>query len=519
VLIWSDSSHLLWTKLSRHLCVFANGRGDLSMLLPPLRLPDAGPGDLRRSLGEAFEVMDAYNDVHATRSHSRIHYVSDELLEAVYAGAGKGLQLGATPTSGDYIYPVGNMVDLAGGMLKSKRHARSKFMRDYPDHRIETLEDQHLPACLALLDAWQHHANDVHEGQLSEDDSHVPTTVLRQSEASACRLALRNHRELKLKGLVLFVGETLVGFTLGEALSPAQASILIEKTHPDYHGAAQFIFSEFCRLCWANYPQINVGDDWGIPTLRFTKESYRPSRRLNKYMLARPVGVKRVFACHTMRRNAMSEPMNDRRGVQAGAGGPTGQPSRLTIRRAVLADVQDILTIEHCCFELPDAFSRRQIRDLITNDRVICRVAVVDEMVAAWCVGFARQFRHHRSGRIYNLAVDPNFRGRGVAKKLLKHVVDELAQLGSRYIYLEVRSDNSPAVRLYEQFGFRAMRPLRNYYGERLDGMSMRMTISEETAKAQPAREEAAAYIGDPLAPMPSETGAAVAVPAPIITH
>ena len=34
-----------------------------------------------------------------------------------------------------------------------------------------------------------------------------------------------------------------------------------------------------------------MGDDWGIPTLRFTKQSYRPTRTPAKYVLTRPVAA------------------------------------------------------------------------------------------------------------------------------------------------------------------------------------------------------------------------------------
>src|SRR5579875_3748016 len=33
---WRNSLHLSWTVLAGHLCVFANGSGDLTMLMPPV---------------------------------------------------------------------------------------------------------------------------------------------------------------------------------------------------------------------------------------------------------------------------------------------------------------------------------------------------------------------------------------------------------------------------------------------------------------------------------------------------
>lgn len=309
VYIWRAAMRVWWTRRHQHICLFANGSADLTMLAPPIPEPGASPDGLRRALEEAFEIMDAYNAGHdGACAGSRIEYVSDEMLERISGVCGDGLQLSAGPMSGDYLYRVGDMIDLPGGFFRSKRRLRLKFLRENPDWHVEPLGDEHTASCLELLGVWQQHANAKHEGQLTEDESGTWTEVLRRRETSACELALRHREALGLKGMVLYSGPRLVGFTLGERLSPAQASIVIEKTHPECEGAPQFIFSEFCRLFWRDYPEINVGDDWGIPTLRFTKESYHPSRRLNKYVLARPAPAERFISVSPRTAGCLSEP-------------------------------------------------------------------------------------------------------------------------------------------------------------------------------------------------------------------
>lgn len=284
--IWSASLKLYWAVRHRHLCLFANGTGDLTMLVPPMPEPGAGPDDLGRCLADCFAIMDEYNDRHSHRSRSRIEYVSEELLARLRASPGFDLE--AAPMGGDYIYDMARMIDLAGGGLKSKRSARNKFLRDYPDHRTELLTPAHRQACLALLLRWQRHVESKYGNEPPATEA-TGTHVLRRREVAACEFALDHMCALNLKGMGLFVGRELVGFTLGEELTPRQASILIEKTHPDFPGAPQVIFSEFCRQCWAGYPECNAGDDCGMPSLQFTKESYRPVARLHKYSLARRV--------------------------------------------------------------------------------------------------------------------------------------------------------------------------------------------------------------------------------------
>ena len=283
--IWSASLKIYWQRIQGHLCIFANGTGDLTLLAPPLPEPGATADDLALCLRECFATMDRYNDRFSDRSHSRIEYVSESLLARMRAAPGFDLE--AVPMSADYVYDMARMIDLAGGPLQSKRSARARFMRRFPDHRTEPLRPEHRQACVALLLRWQKRTEEKFGAEPPSTESTSPG-VLRRREVAACEFALDSMDRLGLKGLALFVGAELVGFTLGEALTSRQASVLIEKTHPDFVGAPQYIFSEFCRQCWADYPECNAGDDCGMPSLQFTKETYRPIRRLNKYCLARP---------------------------------------------------------------------------------------------------------------------------------------------------------------------------------------------------------------------------------------
>src|SRR6185503_10725819 len=66
---WRNSLRILWRELHGHLCVFANGTGDLTLLMPPIG--DTG-GD--RALSAAFDLMNDYNAVHGVPDRSRVEY-------------------------------------------------------------------------------------------------------------------------------------------------------------------------------------------------------------------------------------------------------------------------------------------------------------------------------------------------------------------------------------------------------------------------------------------------------------
>jgi hypothetical protein len=56
--------------------------------------------------------------------------------------------------------------------------------------------------------------------------------------------------------------------------------------------------------------------------------------------------------------------------------------------------------------------------------------------------------------RISNVAVLPEYRGRGIARALMLSSLSEIAHQGGAWAILQVRVDNPPARRLYESLGF-----------------------------------------------------------------
>ncbi|MDX1694755.1 MAG: ribosomal protein S18-alanine N-acetyltransferase [Ketobacteraceae bacterium] len=65
---------------------------------------------------------------------------------------------------------------------------------------------------------------------------------------------------------------------------------------------------------------------------------------------------------------------------------------------------------------------------------------------------------------ILNICVDASFRERGLARYLLRHMLEEAASWGAEQVFLEVRPSNPAAIRLYETFGFREVGRRKNYY-------------------------------------------------------
>ena len=79
--------------------------------------------------------------------------------------------------------------------------------------------------------------------------------------------------------------------------------------------------------------------------------------------------------------------------------------------------------------------------------------------------------------QIQNLATLPAFRRRGVAVRLLEHVVTRSMAAGFSSAWLEVRLSNTPAIALYERFGFSACGKRPAYYPDGEDALIMTLDV------------------------------------------
>jgi [ribosomal protein S18]-alanine N-acetyltransferase len=77
-----------------------------------------------------------------------------------------------------------------------------------------------------------------------------------------------------------------------------------------------------------------------------------------------------------------------------------------------------------------------------------------------------------RGGELDSIAVDPRYRGRGVAQALLTAT---RAAIGGRPLRLMVETANAPALRFYRQSGFVRSRLVRGYYGRGRDAWRMQL--------------------------------------------
>ena len=130
----------------------------------------------------------------------------------------------------------------------------------------------------------------------------------------------------------------------------------------------------------------------------------------------------------------------------------------MDFRRSVPADATGIARLEEEIFS--DPWSYRDVQDLICAEGSMCFTAIDGGEVIAYVIGRLIA----PEGEIYRVAVKPEKRQRGIGYRLLDYAVKTSKGHGLERLFLEVRSRNLPAVKLYTAYGFKQIAVRKNYY-------------------------------------------------------
>ncbi|HZS42326.1 MAG TPA: ribosomal protein S18-alanine N-acetyltransferase [Polyangia bacterium] len=139
------------------------------------------------------------------------------------------------------------------------------------------------------------------------------------------------------------------------------------------------------------------------------------------------------------------------------------QQRRFEIAPMTADDLDDIMDIERTSFRAPwsrQVFVEELDRDWAHVDVLRSREprSPVQAFVNYWLV---RDEVH-----VLNVATHPTARRQGHAARLIEHVIAFAHRERCRYVTLEVRRSNQPAIRLYRKYGFRPVGIRPNYYVE-----------------------------------------------------
>jgi ribosomal-protein-alanine N-acetyltransferase len=114
--------------------------------------------------------------------------------------------------------------------------------------------------------------------------------------------------------------------------------------------------------------------------------------------------------------------------------------------------------------ELPEAFIIAEVNGRIVG-YIMCKIEF----------GFSnfRKLGFVKKGHVVSVAVLPEHRGKGLGKALMLEGINGVMNRKSDEIYLEVRSSNESAIKMYQKLGFQIKSKLRAYYRDGEDAYLM----------------------------------------------
>lgn len=132
----------------------------------------------------------------------------------------------------------------------------------------------------------------------------------------------------------------------------------------------------------------------------------------------------------------------------------------VTIRRMEKSDVDDVVKLEALSYG-EHHWSKESFYNELSNNlaHYYCAVDEEDNLLA-----YTGCWHIFEEAHITTLSVHPDFRKLGIAQKLIFQMIDDCYKNKIKYITLEVRESNVPAISLYEKNGFKSIGTRKGYY-------------------------------------------------------
>ena len=133
----------------------------------------------------------------------------------------------------------------------------------------------------------------------------------------------------------------------------------------------------------------------------------------------------------------------------------------VTIRELTVADLDQVMEIEHANFHYP--WPKSFFHDDLVSPQSVCRTGWVKDRLVSYVIARVADIELH----VLNVAVDKAFQHRGIGSFMMQQVEREGLDRGCLYAYLEVRVSNKMAIAMYNKLGYHTAYTRSRYY---LDG-------------------------------------------------
>ena len=132
----------------------------------------------------------------------------------------------------------------------------------------------------------------------------------------------------------------------------------------------------------------------------------------------------------------------------------------VTIEKMKTTDVDDVIRIEESAYG-QHHWSKESFLNEVKNELAHYYSLITSDGKLA---GYAGSWHILEEAHITTIAIAPEYRRRKFAEALLKRVIDDCYEEKIKYITLEVRKSNIPAINLYSKYGFTSFGTRKGYY-------------------------------------------------------
>ncbi len=147
----------------------------------------------------------------------------------------------------------------------------------------------------------------------------------------------------------------------------------------------------------------------------------------------------------------------------------------MIICRALVSDLADIVELEVGGFEHAQWSESAWLEELTSDDR---HVLVTRDMNQA-VTGVATFQTVADTADLHRVVVRSDVRGQGIGRLLVQAGLEWAEAMGATQMLLEVESNNSVAIRLYQNMGFEPIHRRPDYYGEGLHALVMSRPLNQ----------------------------------------
>jgi ribosomal-protein-alanine N-acetyltransferase len=151
----------------------------------------------------------------------------------------------------------------------------------------------------------------------------------------------------------------------------------------------------------------------------------------------------------------------------------------ITIQRMTRDDIEEIARLERLCFS--DPWAKENFREELNHRFSVPLVVKSGQTI----IGYICLWRIEDEMEIANFAVSPEFRRRGIGRKMMERVLWEAGERGVTGLILSVRESNLPAIELYTSYGFVEVYRRKKYYRQPAEDAVIMMKKLPANGKGQ----------------------------------